>query len=42
LLQGPPEHVLKDIGINRAEIDAVVISLVNGVPDPTRRLRGRS
>jgi uncharacterized protein YjiS (DUF1127 family) len=42
LLQGMPGYVLKDIGINRSEIDVVVASVVDGVPDPSRRPRGRS
>jgi uncharacterized protein YjiS (DUF1127 family) len=42
LLQGMPDYLLKDIGINRSEIDSVVVSQIDGIPDPTRRLRGRS
>jgi uncharacterized protein YjiS (DUF1127 family) len=37
-----PDYLLKDIGISRSDIDSVVVSIVNGAPDPTRRSRGRS
>jgi uncharacterized protein YjiS (DUF1127 family) len=41
LLQGMPDDLLKDIGINRSDIDSIVVSMVDGIPDPTRRSRGR-
>lgn len=37
MLQGSPGYLLKDIGIDRSEIDSLVMSIVNGVPDVTRR-----
>jgi uncharacterized protein YjiS (DUF1127 family) len=40
-LQGMPDYVLKDIGINRLDIDSVVVSIIDGKSDPTRRSRGR-
>jgi uncharacterized protein YjiS (DUF1127 family) len=42
LLQGMADYLLKDIGISRSDIDSVVVSLVDGTPDLTRRSRGRS
>jgi uncharacterized protein YjiS (DUF1127 family) len=41
VLQGIPDNALKDIGISRSEIDSIVLSAVDDVPDLTRRLRGR-
>jgi uncharacterized protein YjiS (DUF1127 family) len=41
VLQGIPNNLLKDIGISRSEIDSVVLSVVDGVPDLTRRSRDR-
>jgi uncharacterized protein YjiS (DUF1127 family) len=40
-LQGTPHYLLKDIGISRSDIDSIVVSMVDGIPDPTRRSRGR-
>ena len=40
-LQAMPDYMLKDIGINRSEIDSFVVSIVDEIPDPTRRSRGR-
>jgi uncharacterized protein YjiS (DUF1127 family) len=42
VLQGIPDNLLRDIGISRSEIDSVVLSIVDDVPDLTRRSRGRS
>jgi uncharacterized protein YjiS (DUF1127 family) len=41
VLQGIPDNLLKDIGISRSEIDSIVVSMVDDIPDPTRRSRGR-
>jgi uncharacterized protein YjiS (DUF1127 family) len=42
VLQGIPDNLLKDIGISRSEIDSIVLSAVDDVPDLTRHSRGRS
>jgi uncharacterized protein YjiS (DUF1127 family) len=39
VLAGMPDYLLKDIGINRSEIDAIVEALVDGREDPTRQHR---
>jgi uncharacterized protein YjiS (DUF1127 family) len=39
-LQMMPDHLLKDIGISRCEIDSVAIALIDG-RDTTRRSHGR-
>jgi uncharacterized protein YjiS (DUF1127 family) len=39
-LQMMPDHLLKDIGISRSDIDSVAAALIDG-PDPTRRVHGR-
>ena len=39
MLQTMPDYLLKDMGISRCEIDAVVDGLVDGRIDPTRRQR---
>ena len=39
LLQTMPDYLLKDMGISRCEIDAVVEEMIDGRPDPTRRQR---
>lgn len=36
LLAQMPDFMLKDIGINRADIDSIVEALVDGREDPTR------
>jgi uncharacterized protein YjiS (DUF1127 family) len=41
VLQGMPHYLLKDIGISCSDIDSIVVSMVDGIPDPTRRSRGR-
>jgi uncharacterized protein YjiS (DUF1127 family) len=35
-LQAMPDYLLKDIGISRCDIDAVVDAIVDGRDDPTR------
>jgi len=39
MLHGLPDHLLKDIGIGRSEIDYLTEALVDGRQDPTLRLR---
>ena len=39
MLQTMPDYLLKDMGISRCDIDAVVDELVEGRIDPTRRQR---
>jgi uncharacterized protein YjiS (DUF1127 family) len=39
-LQTMPDHLLKDIGISRSDIDSVALALIDG-PDQTRRVHGR-
>jgi uncharacterized protein YjiS (DUF1127 family) len=39
-LQMMPDHLLKDIGISRSDIDSVAAALIDE-PDPTRRVHGR-
>jgi len=39
-LQAMPDHLLKDIGISRSDIDSIAIALIDG-GDTTRRLHGR-
>jgi uncharacterized protein YjiS (DUF1127 family) len=39
MLSAMPDYLLKDIGINRSDIDSLVESLVDGRDDPTRRHR---
>lgn len=35
------DHVLKDIGLSRSDVDSISASLGAGRPDATRRARGR-
>jgi uncharacterized protein YjiS (DUF1127 family) len=35
------DHVLRDIGLSRADIDGIAIHLIDGRPDTTRRSRPR-
>lgn len=35
------DHILKDIGLSRADIDGIAMHLVDGRADGTRRRRGR-
>lgn len=40
-LQKVPDHLLKDIGVSRSEIDAIVAGIVDGTVGMTRQARGR-
>jgi len=40
VLHTMPDWILKDVGINRSEIDSLSVCLVDGEPDPTSRPRG--
>jgi uncharacterized protein YjiS (DUF1127 family) len=41
-LQQMPDHLLKDIGVSRSEIDSIVTGIVNGTIDGTRHARSRN
>jgi uncharacterized protein YjiS (DUF1127 family) len=41
-LQQMPDHLLKDIGVSRSEIDSIVTRIVNGTTDGTRHARSRN
>lgn len=40
-LERVPDHLLKDIGVSRSEIDAIVAGSVDGTIVMTRQVRGR-
>lgn len=40
VLHTMPDWILKDVGINRSEIDSLSVRLVDGEADPTCRPRG--
>lgn len=40
MLRAMPDWMMKDVGINRSDIDSLAAGIVDGFADPTRRPRG--
>ncbi len=40
ILHEMPDHLLKDVGVSRSDIEYLAAAVVDGLQDPTRRHRG--